>query len=69
VKKEKPPLGIMPARLWRETRMQGLAAAIERRTRAGLFDETVVRWCDELTGMIRERNGIVELDLGTGFVR
>ena len=55
MKKEKPPLGIMPAWLWKETRMQGLVAAIERRTRAGLFDELAIGWCEELLGMLKER--------------
>lgn len=49
----KPPIGIMPRRIWRENRMRELAKTIGRRGEPGQFDSRMISLCEELAAMCR----------------
>lgn len=55
VKSERPPIGVMPRKLWQEKRMEALARAIRDRIAAGICDEKAYEWSVELCDMLEER--------------
>ena len=58
--KGKPPIGLMPKKIWRHNRMEDLVLAIDRYVGNGyingVFGESVIKWCDELKQLILEEN-------------
>jgi hypothetical protein len=54
VRREKPPLGVMPKRYWYEQRIRELARAINDYVVAGEFEKPYW-WSIELTSTLRQR--------------
>ena len=53
--KEKPPIGIMPERIWKQKRAEELTEAIARYVSARDYENaerTVIAWCHELEGLV-----------------
>lgn len=57
----KPPIGVMPRKLWLETRIQDLGRAIYEYTQAKIY-EPVNEWLEELQGLVEERERMDEDD-------
>jgi len=53
----KPPVGVIPRKLWLETRIQDLVRAINEYTQAGIR-EPVAEWSKELVELIIAREGL-----------
>jgi len=54
---EKPPIGIMPERIWKQKRAEELAEAIARYVSARSYhgaERTIIAWCHELDGLVRD---------------
>lgn len=54
MKKQKPPLGVMPRQIWLEKRMQELSRAIYERMLAGIIDENVNEWSADLSNLMSD---------------
>jgi len=52
---QQTPIGIMPERIWKAKRIEGLQAAISRYIHAGIYGEVLREWCRELDELLRER--------------
>jgi hypothetical protein len=50
---EQPPIGIMPARIWKEQRIDALLGAIGRYVDARKFG-AIGLWCDEIKQLAKE---------------
>ena len=50
----KPPLGIVPKRLWEEDRARELARTIKRHLEVGYFTEEVIKWVRELDDLLHQ---------------
>ena len=51
---EKPPLGIMPERIWKQRRAEELTDAIFRYIYAQSYDKIKKMWLSELEGLIND---------------
>ena len=47
--KTKPPIGLKPERIWREARAAELLSAIQRYSYAGIYNDKLISWVDELS--------------------
>lgn len=56
---EKPPLGIMLVKIWREHRVVELLDAVRRYVSVGLVDDTVCGWMTELNDLMLHIKGSV----------
>lgn len=54
---QKPPIGIMPERIWKQKRVEELAQAIARYVSAREYKDsqrTIIAWCHELESLVRD---------------
>ena len=54
---EKPPIGIVPERIWKQKRAEELTKAISRyvsERHYGNSEHTIIAWCHELEGLVRD---------------
>lgn len=54
---KKPPIGIMPERIWKQKRAEELTEAIARYVSARVYENaerTVIAWCHELESLVRD---------------
>lgn len=54
---QKPPIGIMPERIWKQKRAEELTQAIARYVFAREYRDTrrtIITWCHELESLVRD---------------
>jgi hypothetical protein len=56
----KPPIGIMPKKIWMEHRISELLEAIKRYTDAGINENVVLFWIDELRELCASVPGLTD---------
>jgi hypothetical protein len=55
IRRERPPLGVMPKKMWDEQRINNLTDAIKRANDAGKYDLKVSEWVHELSLLYWDR--------------